>query len=250
VTAARSKILVVEDDPLSRRVLTAMLAKAGYELLEATDGKTALAELERARPRVVITDWMMPVLDGLELTRRIRAAPDPTGYTYVIMITARSERAALAAALAAGVDEFLTKPLDQGELQARLATAERILGLEFALAARIGELERALEQVKASEARLVEAQRLAAIGEVGIAVRHEVNNPLTGIIGLVDLALLDRPRLSPDLAQSLEAIGGLAKRISRTVARLENPTSTRTTEYVPGTAMLDLGEKPQARSGP
>jgi sigma-B regulation protein RsbU (phosphoserine phosphatase) len=121
------KILAVEDDAVARAVLRQALRRLGHEVLEARDGAAAWELLQTDSVRVVVSDWMMPNLDGLELCRHVRAR---TGveYTYFILLTSRdaTEKNQTAAA-DAGVDDFLTKPLDLSELWTRLRVAERIL---------------------------------------------------------------------------------------------------------------------------
>lgn len=123
------KILAVEDDPVSRRILTATLERLGYEVTVAQDGQEAWSHFATAPAEVVITDWMMPRLDGIELTRRIRAR-DGDRYTYIIMLTALRGRTSYLDGMAAGADDFVTKPFDKDELKARLRVAERVLGLQ------------------------------------------------------------------------------------------------------------------------
>lgn len=126
------KILVAEDDPVSRLVLTSILRKLGHEVAEVPDGLEAWATFQQTPFAVVVSDWMMPSIDGLELTRRIRAA-DRVRYTYVILLTALSGRERYLEGMEAGADDFLTKPLDAEELRVRLRVAERILGLQAAV---------------------------------------------------------------------------------------------------------------------
>ncbi len=121
------KILAVEDDPVARRVLHQALRNLDHEVLQAEDGEQALAVLEREPVRVVVSDWMMPNVDGLELCRRIRSRPG-ADYVYFILLTGRTaDRDNQGEAADAGVDDFLTKPLDPTDLWMRLRVAERIL---------------------------------------------------------------------------------------------------------------------------
>jgi DNA-binding response OmpR family regulator len=123
------RILAVEDDPVSRRILTATLERLGHQVTVVADGQEAWTSFATAPVEVVITDWMMPHLDGIELTRRIRAR-DGERYTYIIMLTALRGRTSYLDGMAAGADDFVTKPFDKDELQARLRVAERLLGLQ------------------------------------------------------------------------------------------------------------------------
>lgn len=121
------KILMVEDDPIASVVLRAALQSLGHEVTAATDGLAAWERLATNPHRVVISDWMLPGLDGLELCRRIRAKQ--TDYTYFILLSSLTTGGDnLSQAIAAGVDDFLSKPVKTAELQARLHVAERILG--------------------------------------------------------------------------------------------------------------------------
>lgn len=120
-------ILAVEDDSVARAVLRQALRKLGHETVEAPDGEAAWARLEHEPVRVVVSDWTMPKCDGLELCRRIRARTHAE-YIYFILLTSRdATQENQREAADAGVDDFLTKPLDLTELWTRLRVAERIL---------------------------------------------------------------------------------------------------------------------------
>ncbi len=121
------KILAVEDDAVARTVLRKALQRLGHDSIEAADGEAAWQLLQNESVRVVVSDWMMPHSDGLELCRRIRARVGQD-YIYFILLTSRdASEDNQRAATDAGVDDFLTKPLDLQELWTRLRVAERIL---------------------------------------------------------------------------------------------------------------------------
>jgi len=121
------KILIAEDDPVARTVLRQALRRLGHEVLEAGEGAAALQLLEADPVRVVVSDWMMPELDGLGLCRAIRARVGAE-YVYFILLTGRdATEDNQREAIEAGVDDFLTKPLDVQEIWMRLRVAERIL---------------------------------------------------------------------------------------------------------------------------
>ena len=142
------RILIAEDDSVSRRVLEATLDKFGYEVVVAADGAEAWSELQRAdAPTLAILDWMMPEVDGVELCRRIRSVPSTTP-PYLILLTARNEKGDVVAGLDAGANDYLTKPFDRAELRARVQVGKHVLELQKSLAARVDELEGALSQVK------------------------------------------------------------------------------------------------------
>ncbi len=121
------RILTVEDDPVARRVLKQALRKLGHEVIEAEDGEMALAVLLKESVRVVVCDWVMPKLDSLEFCKAVRERSDED-YVYFILLTSRLASAENEREAAdAGVDDFLSKPLDVNELWMRLRVAERIL---------------------------------------------------------------------------------------------------------------------------
>jgi sigma-B regulation protein RsbU (phosphoserine phosphatase) len=121
------KILAVEDDAVARAILRKALHRLGHDMLEASDGEAAWKLLETEPVRVVVSDWMMPRSDGLDLCRRIRGRTN-VEYIYFILLTSRdATEENQTAAADAGVDDFLTKPLDVSELWTRLRVAERIL---------------------------------------------------------------------------------------------------------------------------
>jgi DNA-binding response OmpR family regulator len=121
-------ILLAEDDLVTRSALTAILSADGHEVTDVEDGSHAWGVWQLSAPRVVVADWLMPEMDGLELCRKIRATPDRP-YTYFILQTVRHGRESYLEAMDAGVDDFITKPVGAPELTARLRVAERILGL-------------------------------------------------------------------------------------------------------------------------
>ncbi len=134
------KVLLAEDDPGSRRLVNVHLSAAGYEVIEAEDGQLAWELFQRDTFHIVITDWMMPKMDGPTLIHNIRSKGQKS-YTYIIMLTAIDEKPKVVMGLEAGADEYLTKPFDSRELIARVASGERILKLEEQLTQARHEME-------------------------------------------------------------------------------------------------------------
>src|SRR5436853_3919324 len=126
---SQMKILIAEDDRDSRELLCWMLQKLGYQVVATTNGKEAWEAFRRGRFRLVISDVLMPELDGLELCRRIRKHKQ-SKYTYVIIITALIGKKDYLEGMEAGADDFVTKPFDADELEARLRVAERIISFQ------------------------------------------------------------------------------------------------------------------------
>jgi two-component system, cell cycle response regulator len=123
------RILIADDDPVSRRVLEATLSKLGHEVTSVADGTAALEVLlQPDGPRLAILDWMMPGTDGLGVCQEVRRRA--TAYVYIVVLTARGGRDDRIAAMEAEVDDFLTKPLDAFELRVRLRSGQRVLDLQ------------------------------------------------------------------------------------------------------------------------
>ncbi len=187
------EVLVVDDDRHTRHVLGAALSRLGHTVREAADGHEALAILRDRRCRLVVSDWLMPGLDGLELCRRIRQT-DFGGYVYVILVTGRGEADDLILGLTAGADDLLHKPLVPTELRLRVRTGERILaneqmraeiaerdGIEAGLRAKVAELEAIRAQLaERNQALATTAQRLEqANAALKVVARQD---SLTGVL--------------------------------------------------------------------
>ena len=125
-------ILVVDDDIVSRKLVERYLTKAGFEVCTAGNGREALPILDQCGARIVLTDWMMPEIDGPELCRLIRKKATDS-YIFIILITARGDKTDIVSGLGAGADDYLTKPIHAEELVARIKTGVRILKLEQSL---------------------------------------------------------------------------------------------------------------------
>ncbi|AGA31576.1 sensor histidine kinase [Singulisphaera acidiphila] len=169
------KILIADDDSVSRRLLQSYLEKWGYEVALARDGAEAWRLFEGGLFPMVITDWMMPELDGPGLLRRIRSSQRP-GYIYTILLTAKTQKQDLVEGMEAGADDFLTKPFDREELRVRLRAGERIIHLE--------------QNLRETKVALIETEKLASLGRLAAGVAHEINNPLSIVVN--NLAVLRR----------------------------------------------------------
>jgi DNA-binding response OmpR family regulator len=148
------RVLVADDEPVSRTVVGAMLRKAGYVVMYAPDGKEAWQLLDTAEPpSLALLDWEMPGLQGTEIVRKLRgkAAPSPI---YLILLTSRDSQADIVQGLRAGADDYVTKPAKEDELVARVNVGARVVRLQAALADRVRSLEEALANVKALQTLL------------------------------------------------------------------------------------------------
>jgi DNA-binding response OmpR family regulator len=222
------RVLLAEDDDFMRLLVEAVLRAVGHDVLATTNGEEAWEAFQRERPRMAILDWQMPVLDGLEVCRRIREV-DPDRMTTIIVVTARDANEDLFRALDAGVDDYVVKPVTPEQLQARLTIAERRMGQD--------DLRREMER------RLAEAQRLAGIGETTLALQHEINNPLAALLG--NAALISSGLVRDDEATAcLQVIVEQAQRIGAVVKKLATMRNLQSVEYVQGSRMIDLSVTP------
>jgi phosphoserine phosphatase RsbU/P len=142
------RVLIAEDDAVSRHLLEATLAKWGYEVVVTVDGLQALEVLSQPNaPSLAILDWMMPGLDGSQVCLKARELVGER-LLYMILLTAKGRKEDIVEGLTAGADDYVIKPFDRAELKARINAGERILRLQAELAARVKELELALTNVK------------------------------------------------------------------------------------------------------
>lgn len=179
-------VLLVDDSRAQRRTLAIQLRRAGYEVLEAGSGREALVICAARQPDMILSDWVMPEMSGPEFCQAFRWMKRE-GYGYFILLTSKTDKADIAYGLAAGADDFMTKPVAGAELLARLAAAERILRFEEQLRATNAQLRSAWEKLNAAQEAmdrdLVEARKL----QQGL-VRER-----SGRFGAFDLSLMLRP---------------------------------------------------------
>jgi two-component system chemotaxis response regulator CheY len=151
-------VLVADDDTTCRHVATAVVQKLGHECLAAHDGTEAWKVLQQRPVDVLITDWMMPGLDGPELCRRVRG--EAQGYIYIIMVTSLNERDNIVAGMEAGTGDYLTKPLGAFDVKTRLIAAARVT----ALCQQIDEFHSELQRLNAQLAVQARADPLTGLG--------------------------------------------------------------------------------------
>jgi phosphoserine phosphatase RsbU/P len=141
------KVLIADDDPVSRRLLDASLEKWGYQVQAVANGAAAWQIMqELTPPQLLILDWLMPEIDGVELCRRARTVKSLQS-CYIILLTSRATKSDVVEGLDSGADDYITKPFDPGELRARVQVGRRVIDLQFALAERLHHLEEAMARV-------------------------------------------------------------------------------------------------------
>lgn len=215
------KILIADDSLVMRRLLRASLEKWDYEVIEAENGVVAWELFQGADVPLVLSDWLMPEMDGLDLIRRIRGCNLPR-YVYIILLTAKTETEDLVAAMDAGADDFLVKPFHPDELRVRVREGQRIVTLERTLA------DQNL-QLREAQTALVQSAKLASLGQLAAGMAHEINNPVAYVTN--NLAVLNR---------DVQAVLQVLEAYRRGIAFLQRADSTLAAEVERLEADCDL----------
>ncbi|MDB4947695.1 MAG: His Kinase (Phospho-acceptor) protein [Gemmatimonadetes bacterium] len=196
-------VLVVEDDPASARVLRSILEQAGYRVSLAHDGPEALAELDRELPDLLLLDWMLPGISGLEVCHRARQRWNALALP-ILIVTAKNDPESVYAAFDAGASDHIAKPFRGAEIRARIAAHLRTKAL--------------VEERGRMEEHLREREKLSSLGLLASGVAHDLNNPLAVIYGHAQLILRRDP--DPAAEDHVRAIMSGVERCRRIVGDL------------------------------
>jgi CheY-like chemotaxis protein len=192
------RTLIADDDEITRLLLGSALRKLGHDVQAATNGREAWDAWQAGEFSLIISDWVMPDLDGLEFCRRIRAEPR-ADYTYIVLLTSRSGKTNYLEAMAAGADDFITKPFERDALAARMRVAERILGLHANLRAANTDLEHRVCERTAELATTLQAK-----SDFLSRASHELRTPLNHVLGFAQV--LERHALTGAQTASVQQI--------------------------------------------
>ena len=212
------RVLIAEDNPVLQLLLERLITKWGHESVICKDGAKAWEVFQEGEPPLLlILDWMMPGMDGVDLCKKIRALPDGDQF-YVIMLTSKGETEDMVQGLQSGANDYVTKPFAHAELEARLQVGVRMIELREALIA--SEQKRTL---------------MAAAG----AAAHEINQPLTVILGMVDLWMAQMPD-DEAVRERLNPIQTAAERIRDIVKQMLKIEQFTTKPYVGDSVIVDF----------
>lgn len=171
------RVLIAEDDKMTRTILRQQLTKWGYEIFEAENGREAYEMLSvEDAPSIAVLDWMMPEMSGIEACKKLKQ--DGQNKTYIIVLTSKDSNRDIVEALESGADDFMSKPVNSAVLHSRLNVAKRTTEYRNKLASYAIEMEN-LAQQRAEQ--LVHADRLVTLGTMASSIVHEINNPLAVI---------------------------------------------------------------------
>ncbi|HYL79528.1 MAG TPA: response regulator [Candidatus Acidoferrum sp.] len=234
-----ARILIVEDSRVQATLTCDLLQARGYNTVwKGTLGEAADA-IRAETPDLVLLDRMLPDGDGIALCRELKRDPSLRAIP-VILVTGRDQIEERVEGLLVGADDYIAKPFHAEELLARVHGCLRTQSLQRELRLKARELEEKNRELLAAQQRLIQSERLAAIGQIGLAIRHEINNPLGTILGFADLLLSQPEQIAPDILKKLESIRRASLRIRDVVRKLEGLREDRVVEYVPGVSMTDL----------
>lgn len=197
-----AEILITEDNPDMRNLLKTLIGRK-YRVRTARNGREALERIAERKPDLILSDVMMPEMDGTELCRRVKGDPE-TSTIPIVLVTSKAESEMKVEGLELGADDYVTKPFHPRELLARVGSLVRSSVLRKELALRNGQLTETLEELKRAEVRLVQSERLAAVGEIAAGIAHEVNNPVNFALNAARMLIRNAEELDA-LARSIDA---------------------------------------------
>jgi DNA-binding response OmpR family regulator len=221
------KILIAEDDVVSRRLLERKLVMWGYEVVACQNGLEAWERLQRDdSPSLAILNWMMPGMDGVQICRQVRNLKRKT-YIYIILLTARDQKEDIVEGIEAGADDYVTKPFNPHELNVRVRAGRRVLEMH---------------------AELLQREKLHGVVEMAGATCHEFNQPMQVISGYAEL-LMKEVSPSDPIRVKIERIKEATEVMAQITGKLQQITRYETREYYDGMRIIDIDKASQLAAG-
>jgi sigma-B regulation protein RsbU (phosphoserine phosphatase) len=212
------KILIAEDDAVSRRLLERKLVMWGYQVVICQNGTEAWEWLQRDdSPSLAILNWMMPGMDGVQICRQVRDLKRKS-YVYIILLTARDQKEDIVEGIEAGADDYVTKPFNPHELNVRIRAGRRVLEMET---------------------ELLQREKLRGVVEMAGATCHEFNQPMQVISGYAELLMKEVAPSSPVHAK-IEKIKEATEVMAQITGKLQQITRYETREYYDGMRIIDI----------
>ncbi len=225
------RILIADVDSDSRIMVASVVSVLGYTPVVVKNGEDALLETSKSAPDLAIVDYTMPDISGLEVCQAIKRQ-HPSDFVPVLMLTARGTVRDMVTAFAEGVDDYITKPCNYEELQARVNALLRIRDLNH-------DLRHANDELQRVQQKLIEQERQLAVGQLAGTAAHQLGQPLSSI--LLNCFLLDQlPKSDPKFVGALAAIKSDAKRMAEMIDKLRNVKASDQEEYLGNTQILKL----------
>jgi len=247
-TGEAAEILIAEDNPDMRALLVTLVGRH-YRVRAARNGREALDMVHERAPDLVLSDVMMPEMSGTELCQAIKQDPEHQGVP-VVLVTSKAEDEMKIEGLELGADDYVTKPFHPRELLARIHALVRVSMLQRALEGRNDQLETTLAELKDAQVKLVNSERLAAVGELAAGIAHEVNNPVNFALNAARAMELSVEELEA-LSTAEMTEGGEAKEIAETIRELSEIVTeglNRTSVLVADLRDFASGNQGKARS--
>jgi DNA-binding response OmpR family regulator len=225
------KILIADVDPDSRVLIASVISVLGYTPVVVGSGEEAISEAQASAVDLVILDYTIADIDGVQVCNSIKAA-NAGAFIPVLMLTARAAVRDKIKALAEGVDEYITRPVHYEELQARVNALLRIRDLHR-------ELRQAHDELRQMQRKLVEQERQLAVGQLAGAAAHQLGQPLSAI--LLNCYLIEQlPKSDARFVGAVAAIKSDAQRMAEMIDKLRNARASETESYLPGERILKL----------
>ncbi len=228
-------ILLVDDENINLKILKTILRKGGYQFLEAESGEEALGLLEREHADLIILDLMMPGMDGFQALEKIKQNPS-TAFVPVIIASALKDSVAIEKGLELGANDYFTKPLSDDDRRFQLPLKVRNL---IKMKKMQDELVNLNHELRETQDKLIEKEKESAVVEMAGAASHELNQPLTAVLGNLQLVMAKLTRDDP-LTERLNKVLNQVERMVELVKKIGQITRYKTKRYAENVKIVDI----------